>query len=95
MITQFKIFERLKLYSSNFDKYIMPNTPGWYVQYKTHSFDTEFIKVDREPQNIKDAFNILDDILDDFFTVRFYMHISQEEIEQYNLEKETDKYNLW
>ena len=46
-------------YDSNKDKFITPKEKGWYVGFRTKSGDVEFVKVDREPKDKKDAMNML------------------------------------
>jgi len=94
MIIKFKIFEKLKLYSSNFDKYIMPDKSGWYIQYKNKSGDYSFIRVDKKPENIDDAENMLKNEFIDVAFVKFYTYISDDDIENWKLNITTKKYNI-
>ena len=46
-------------FKSSTDKWETPKEKGWYIQYKTESGDTSYVKVDKEPKNNADAYDML------------------------------------
>lgn len=89
MITKFKLYEGLKFYSSNFDKYMMPQEPGWYISYRINN-DTGFMKVDREPIDFDDAKSMLPE----YYTPKFWKYVNSEDIKQWDIEEKKSKFNL-
>lgn len=72
----FKMTNKIMFYDSNFDKYFIPEEPGWYVQYKTESGDQGAIKVPKRPRNDEHALAMLEDINnDEIWYVLFYQEV--------------------
>ena len=46
-------------YQSNTDSVVIPKEKGWYISYRTESGDEDYMKVDRQPKDHDDAFNML------------------------------------
>jgi hypothetical protein len=48
-----------EFYDSNTDKKVKPKEKGWYVGYRTASGDVGFVKLDKKPNDNKQAKDIL------------------------------------
>lgn len=82
-------------YSSNFGQSITPIEPGFYISYRNVSGDSSFIKVDRMPEGIQDARQMLHEIdPDEIYGLAHGYHVTQEDIDSWRESNNIQKVKL-
>ena len=84
-----------KFYDSNFGDFIAPTESGWYIEWKTESCDSGFVKVDTEIKNDAQALEMLKQLMPwemvdgDFYAyVQSFCYVDLEKEAAEKIEKE-------